>query len=58
MGYLENSGTADLLLEMVQCWRVCAVNKKNQALPIVLYCSHMMYQYYSRLGFNPIRRNE
>ena len=27
IGNLENSGTADLLLHIVQCWRACAVNE-------------------------------
>ena len=36
--HIVNSGTADLLLHMVKCWPACAVNKENQALPLVLYC--------------------
>ena len=55
---LVNSGTADLLLHMVKCWPAYAVNKENQALPLVLYCSHTMYKYYSRLGFITIKHNE
>ena len=49
IGNLVNSGTADLLLHIVQCCRVCAVNEENQALVMVLYCSHIMYKYYSCL---------
>ena len=55
---MGNSGTSDLLLHMVKCWRVCAVNEENQALNLVLYCSHMMYTNYSPLGFSPIKHNE
>ena len=43
---------------IVQCWIACAVNEENQALCIVLYCSHFMYKYYSRFGFLPIKHNE
>ena len=31
---------------------------ENRALPMVLYCSHIMYQYYSRLGFPQIKQIE
>ena len=55
---MGNSGTSDLLLHTVQCWRACAVNEENKALPMVLECSHMMYKYYSCLGFHPIEHNE
>ena len=54
IGNLVNSGTVDLLLNLVQCWRECAANEENQTLPLFLYCSHMMYKYYSCLGFSPI----
>ena len=54
IGNMGNSGTEYLSLHIVQCWRTCAVNKDNKALPLVLYCSHMMYNYYSRLVFFPI----
>ena len=37
VGNLRNSGTADLSLHVVQCWRSCAVNEENWALPLVLY---------------------
>ena len=43
IGNMENSGTSYLLLHIVQCWRTCAANEENQALPMVLYCSHIMY---------------
>ena len=55
MGY---SDTADLLLHIVQCWRIWVVNEENQALHMVLYCSHMMYKYYYHLECYPIKHNE
>ena len=58
IGYLRNSGTADLLLYIVQCWYTCAVDEENQALPVVIYCSSIMYKYYSHLGFLLIKQNE
>ena len=30
---------------------------KKTSLYLVLYCSHMMYKYYSHLGFFPIKHN-
>ena len=51
IGLLVNPGTSDLLLNIVQCWRACSVNEENRALPMVLYCSKMMYKYYSFPGF-------
>ena len=36
---------------MLQCWHACAVDKYNKDLPLVLYCSDMMYKYDSNLGF-------
>ena len=38
IGNLWNSGTAGLLLHLVQCWREYAVNEENQALPMVILC--------------------
>ena len=52
--HMGNSDTAYLLLHIVQCWCAWAVNKETQALPMVLYCSHMVYKYYSFIGFPPI----
>ena len=49
--HLGNSGTADLLLHILKCWRAGAVDEEKQYLSMVLYCSDMMYKYYSRLGF-------
>ena len=43
---------------MVQCWRAGAVDEENWYLHMVLYCSHMMYKYYSRLGFSTRKHNE
>ena len=36
IGHMENSGTANLSLYIVQCWRSCVVNEENWALPMVL----------------------
>ena len=51
IGHLGISGASDLLLHAVKCWRECVVNEENQALPVVLYCSHMISKYYYCLGF-------
>ena len=51
IGHLGNSGTSYLLLHIVQYWRACVVNEENQALPMVICCSQVMYKYYSHLGF-------
>ena len=45
--YLENSGPEDLLLHILHCLRVCPVDKDNWVLPMVLYCSIIVYKYYS-----------
>ena len=54
---MGKSGTADLLLQIVQCWCEYAVNEENKDIPLVLYCSGVMYQYNSYLGFLPIKHN-
>ena len=56
IGHLVNLGTEYLLLHIVQCWRECAVDEENRYINMVMYCSHMMYKYYSRLGFFPIKK--
>ena len=53
---LGNSGTSDLLLHIVTCWTSCAVNEENEGTTTVLYCSRMMYKYYDRLDFLPIKK--
>ena len=58
IGYLGNSGTEDLSLHIIQCWFSCVVGKEKRSLPMVLYCSVIIYKYYSRLGFIPIKHNE
>ena len=58
IGHLGNSGTAYLILHRVQCWCACAVIEENRALPMVMYCSHIIYKYYYRLRFYPIKHNE
>ena len=57
IGHLVNSGTADLLLHKVQCWCSCAVDEDKRALPMVIYCSDMIYNYYSCLDFPPTKNN-
>ena len=42
IGHLVYSGTEDLLLHMVRCWFVCAVDEEILYLPMVMYCSRMM----------------
>ena len=49
IGHLRKSGTEDLLLHIVQCWRWGVFDKQNRYFPIVMYCSGMMYKYYSCL---------
>ena len=58
IGSLENVGIVYLLLHIVKCLRACAVDKENRYLPIVMYCSGMMYKYYAHLEFLPIKHNE
>ena len=41
--HMGNSGTADLLLHIVQCWCVCKVDEEKRALFVVLFCSDVMY---------------
>ena len=45
IGNMVNPGTADLLLHMVPFWRACAFNEENQALYMIMYCSHVIYKY-------------
>ena len=56
IGRLGNSGTSDLLLHIVQWCGTCSVGKEKHDLPIFIYCSVMMYKYYSCLGFFPIKK--
>ena len=37
--------------EIVHFCRAYAVNEENWALPMVIYCSNMMYKYYYYLDF-------
>ena len=48
---LVNSGTTNLILHIVQCLHACSVNEENKTIPLVPYCSNMMYKYNDRLGF-------
>ena len=43
---------------IVQFWRECAFYETKWDIPTVLYYSGMMFKYYSRLGFLPIKRYE
>ena len=58
IGYLQNAGTSHFLLHIVQCYHACEFDEDNQSLPVVIYCSDMMYKYYSSIGFLPIKHNE
>ena len=55
---LRKSGTPYLLLHMDQYWCACSVDKDKQDLPMIMYCSSIMYKYYSYLGFHWLRKNE
>ena len=58
MGYLGNSGTTYLLLQIVLCWREFEVDEENWDISMVLYCSFMMYKYYQHIGFLQIKHNK
>ena len=45
IGHLGNSGTVYLVLQIVQCWRACAVDEDKRVLTMVLYCSGIVYKY-------------
>ena len=49
--HLEYAGTEAFLLHIVQYWCLCAVNKDNWCLPMVVYCPGMIYKYYYHPGF-------
>ena len=55
---LGNTGTVYFLLQIVQCRSACAVDDDNWSLPVVLYCSEIMYKYYSHIGFLLIKHDE
>ena len=56
IGRWGNSGTADLLLNIVQWCSTCAVDKDKHDFPFFIYCSVMLYKNYSCLGFFPIKK--
>ena len=56
--HLGNPVAADLLLHIVQWWSSCEVDEENLDLPMFMYCSGIMYKYYSRLGFSLIKQNK
>ena len=58
IGHLVNLGTSYLLLHIVKCWSACAVDEEKSDLPIVMHYSGMMYKYYYRLRFFPIKHNK
>ena len=45
-------------VQILQCWHACAFDDEKWAITMVMYCSWMMYKYYSCLGFFPIKHNE
>ena len=55
---LINTGTSEFLPHIVQYCRVSAEKNYNWVPPVVLYCSGIMYKYYSCLGFLTIKNNE
>ena len=58
VGHLVNSGTEDLLLHIVQCWREFSFNEEKLKLPIFMCFLVKMYRYYSYLGCFSIKNNE
>ena len=56
--HLVNPGTEDLLLRIVECWCESKVNEENKYLIMVLYCSHMIYKYYSLFECLPIKHTK
>ena len=44
-------------VQILQCWHACAFDDEKWAITMVMYCSWMMYKYYSCLGFFPIKNN-
>ena len=47
-----------MLLCRVHCWSASKIDKDNWSLPVILYCSAMMYKYYSFLVFILVKHNE
>ena len=58
IGNLKNTGTPDLFLHSVQLWSASTVDEENLDLPMVLYCSRMIYKYYSHLECITIIHNK
>ena len=54
---MGNSGIEYLSLHIVQCWRSCVVDEEKRDVHMIMYCSCMVYRYYSRIGFLPIKQN-
>ena len=50
IGNMVNS--ENLSLQLVHCWHACTFNEENKALTLVLFCSHMLFKYYSHLGLS------
>ena len=56
--HLGNAGTSDFLIHVVQ-WRcACESDKDNSSIHMVIYSSGIMYEYYSHIGFLPIKHIE
>ena len=45
IGHSGNADKTDFSFHIVQCWHACEVDKENCVLPMVMYCSGMMYKY-------------
>ena len=58
IGFLVDTDSAELLSCILKLLCVCAVYEENQALSVVMYCSDIMYKYYSHIRFLPIKHNE
>ena len=58
IGNLVNTCTSYFFLHVEHYWCVCAFDKDNWYLSMVLYCSEIMSKYYSRLGSIPIKHNK
>ena len=39
-------------------WSECAVDEEKLDIPMVLYCSDIIYKYYYRIVFLPIKCND
>ena len=49
IGNLCKSSTEAFLLHIIQCWSTYEADEENKDIPMVLYCSGILYKYYLRL---------